>query len=310
MTTPSIGPSAQSPDPSIREPRLGPRSHRAAAVAAALALVAAGALLLSGCSVPASAATSPSAGASASSSPVTASGGADLAIGDSGTHASSIASVVSTASGAPGSASNSRMIVVRAVGKVTGTPDTVTIDIGVQTQASSASKALEDNNAKANAVIGVLKGKGIAPADLQTSELTVNPTYDSNGTAITGYQVTNSLTATLHDVAKAGAIIDAAQAAAGDAARIDSLTFSIGDGSSLRAAARADAVKQATAAANQLATAAGVALGEVLSITEDPQTDTPQPVYQAADAAASGAVPIQAGSQDLTVTVEVVFAIA
>jgi uncharacterized protein YggE len=186
----------------------------------------------------------------------------------------------------------------------------VTIDIGVQTQASSASKALEDNNAKANAVIGVLKGKGIAPADLQTSELTVNPTYDSNGTAITGYQVTNSLTVTLHDVAKAGAIIDAAQAAAGDAARIDSLTFSIGDGSSLRAAARADAVKQATAAANQLATAAGVALGEVLSITEDPQADTPQPVFQAADATASGAVPIQAGSQDLTVTVEVVFAIA
>jgi uncharacterized protein YggE len=219
-----------------------------------------------------------------------------------------LASVTTTTPAGP--TAGSRVITVQAVGTVSGTPNTVTIDVGVQTQATSASKALEDNNSRTNAVIAVLKGKGVKPADMQTSGLSVSPTYDSNGNVITGYQVTNSLTVTLHDLASAGAIIDATQAAAGDAARIDQLSFSIDDSSSLVAAARADAVTKATAAAKQLAQAAGVALGQVLSITEDPQTP-PVPIY-ATDAAASGAkaVPLQPGSQDLTVTVEMVFAIA
>jgi uncharacterized protein YggE len=217
-------------------------------------------------------------------------------------------SVLSTAV-AP-TTNGSRVIVVKAVGKVSGTPDTVTIQIGVQTTASTAGAALDANNAKANAVISMLKQKGVADADLQTSGLSISPTYSDNGNSITGYQVTNSLTVTLHGIDKAGPIIDAAQSAAGDAIRIDQLSFSIDDSSSLRTSARNDAVKQATASAKQLAAAAGVQLGQVVSITEDPDDGTVTPMYAAADSAAAGSVPIQAGSQDLTVTVQMVFAIA
>src|SRR5205823_10335199 len=86
--------------------------------------------------------------------------------------------------------------------------------IGVQTRDQSAKAALDANTTKATALINVLKSKGVAPADLQTSQLSVNPTYDSATGRITGYEVTNQVTATLHDVGAAGGLIDAAGQAA------------------------------------------------------------------------------------------------
>ena len=306
------------------------RLSPAAARNAMLGLLAAGVLVVGGCSTGSAASAgggSAASGSAASGSAASGSaadgsapgdavasgpdsvGGADVVVGQDNPNAGiePVSSVVSTAI-APAT-NGQRVIVVQAVGKVTGTPDTVTIGVGVQTTASTAGAALDENNAKAKAVIAVLKGKGVADADLQTSGLSVSPTYSNSGNTITGYQVTNSLTVTLHGIDKAGAIIDAVQSAAGDATRIDQLSFSIGDSSSLRTAARTEAVKQATASAKQLAAAAGVQVGQVLSITEDPDDQTTPPVYAAADSAA-GSVPIQAGTQDLTVTVQLVFAIA
>jgi hypothetical protein len=200
-------------------------------------------------------------------------------------------------------------ITAQGVGKVIGTPDVMTISLGVETRAASAKAALDQNNSIAAEVIEALKGSGVDPADLQTSQLSVNPTYGDNS-EITGYQVTNSVTAVLRDIAGAGAVIDAVGQKAGNAARVQQLSFSIDDDSALRAAARADAVKQAQAQAKQLADAAGVKLGAVHSIVETAGS-TPTPVYAAADSAAAGApVPIEPGSQELSVVVQIVYDIA
>ena len=200
-------------------------------------------------------------------------------------------------------------ITVQGVGKVTGTPDVLTISLGVETRAASAKEALDQNNAIAADVIAVLKNSGVDPADLQTSQLSVNPTYgDKND--ITGYQVTNSVTAVLRKISGAGAVIDAVGQKAGNAARIQQLSFSIDDDSALRAAARADAVKQAQAQAKQLADAAGVKLGAVHSIAES-SSSTPAPIYASADtSAAAASVPVEPGSQELSVVVDVVYDIA
>ncbi len=196
-------------------------------------------------------------------------------------------------------------ISTQATGKVSGTPDTLTVVLGVQTQAREAAGALADNADKANALIDTLKEKGVRAEDIQTSGLSVQPTYDPNSAAITGYQVTNQVTATVHDVSAAGGLIDAAAAAAGDAVRVQQTSFSIADDSDLRAQARADAVRQAQAQARQIAEAAGVGLGEVRSITEVPATGpTPFP-GGALDRAPS--TPIEPGSQELTVSVAVVY---
>jgi uncharacterized protein len=68
----------------------------------------------------------------------------------------------------------------------------------------------------------------VAAADLQTSQLSINPTSTPNG-RINGYDVTNLVTATLRDIGGAGGLVDAAAAAAGDAVRIPAGTTFTGD---------------------------------------------------------------------------------
>lgn len=198
-------------------------------------------------------------------------------------------------------------ITTHGIGTATKSPDTVTIVIGVQTRAPSAKGALDTNTAKATALINVLKSKGVAAADLLTSQLSVNPTSDPATGRITGYQVTNQVTAKLHDIGAAGGLIDAAGEAASDAVRLQQLSFSIADDSAARAQARSDAVRQAQAHAKQMADAAGVRLGPIRSITELPGS-SPSPFGRNTPGAAAQ-VPIEPGTQDLTVMVEVVYAI-
>lgn len=199
-------------------------------------------------------------------------------------------------------------ITTRGVGTVTGTPDTLTVVLGVVTRGPSAAGTLEDNNARAAALIETLETRGVTDEDLQTSGLSILPTYSDSG-RITGYEVTNQVTATLRDISAAGALIDAAADAAGDAVRVQHIAFSLADDGEPRARARADAVRQARTQAEQLAEAAGTGLGPVLSITE---VSAGQPIPFAGDAAraqAAASVPIEAGTQEIAVTVEMVHAI-
>lgn len=197
-------------------------------------------------------------------------------------------------------------ITTRGVGTVRGAPDTMTVVLAVQTRARSAAAALRDNTARCNGLLGALRGHGVADADLRTSGLSISPTADQNG-AITGYEVDNEVTATLHDLGGAGDVLDAAAQAAGDAARIRQVSFALDDDAQPRAQARADAVRQAVTQAHQLADAAGVSLGPVLSVTEVP--DGAPPVPADTRSAAEAAVPIEPGTQEVSVAVEVVHAV-
>jgi uncharacterized protein YggE len=199
------------------------------------------------------------------------------------------------------------------LGTVTGTPDVLTVQLGVETSAPRAKDALDDNNNRASALIDTLKQRGVADKDIQTSQLSIYPRYDDQGRRITGYQVNNMVTAKLRDLGGAGALIDAAAETAGDAVRVNSIAFSIDDDSALLATARADAVRRAKAQAEQMAEAAGVKLGKVRSISESGSAAPPMPypMYAGAPAAdAAKSVPIEAGSQELNLTVNVIYEIA
>jgi uncharacterized protein len=211
---------------------------------------------------------------------------------------------VSTDSGRPS-------IAARGVGMVKGTPDTLRVVLGVETRSASAKDALAANNDKANALVDTLKSKGVEAKDLQTSQLSINPTYDDKGQRITGYQVNNTVTATLHDIGGAGALIDAAAGAVGDAVRVQSIGFSIDDDSALKAEARTQAVHLAQLQAEQMAKAAGVKLGAIRYISEVPAS-SPMPYYDqvaSGRTAAPGAspAPILPGQQELSLTVDVVW---
>jgi uncharacterized protein YggE len=205
-------------------------------------------------------------------------------------------------------------IVVAGTGQIKGTPDTVTLSLGVQTVGTSAVEALTSNNVSATALVATLKRRGVEAKDIQTSNLSVSPNFDKYF-HVTGYSVSNSVTVTLHGVKGAGAIIDAAANAVGNAITFNGISLSIGDESSrsLIAKARADAVKQAINHARQLAAAAGVKLGAVRNI-DDTGSELPQPQFFGADqlgrTSATSAVPIEAGSQQLSVNVAVTFAVS
>lgn len=207
---------------------------------------------------------------------------------------------------APVLSADDHTITTRGVGKATGTPDTLTLVIGVSTQDSSAKAALNANNGKANALIELLRGKGVADKDLQTRQLSISPTYNDKSGTITGYQVDNTVQATLHDIASAGALLDAAAGVVGNAVRVEQVGFSIGDDSALRAQARAQAVSRAKDQAGQIAKAAGVTLGRIRSITE--VLDAGSPItYDVRAAAGAAAAPIQPGQQELTIAVDIVY---
>lgn len=206
---------------------------------------------------------------------------------------------------------NAPVINVSGQGQVSGTPDTATVMMGVSTNDASAQNAMNRNAQEATALINTLKSKGVADKDIQTSDLSVNPNFDDKG-HITGYIVSNTVTVTMHDLSNAGSIIDAAAAAVGNDVRLENVSLSISNTSPLLATARANAVKDALAQGQQLAGAAGVKLGAIRTIDDTGNESTPQTFYGKAASGALAAVPtpVQPGSQQLSVSVNVQFEIA
>jgi uncharacterized protein YggE len=201
-----------------------------------------------------------------------------------------------------------RTITVSGVGSVSGTPDVLTLSIGVRTRADSAGAALDEASAKAEALIATLKGAGVAEVDIATTDVSIWPQYDNQGREVIGYEASNGLSAKLRDLSKAGAVIDAAADAVGDAITLGGISFAIDDTGPLYAKARELAVAQARTQAEQLAKAAGVGLGGVVAITEgNAYVPTPYPYAGADGAAEARSVPLQPGSQQVQLTVQVVY---
>jgi uncharacterized protein YggE len=205
-----------------------------------------------------------------------------------------------------------RTVTVTADGKASGTPDTATVQLGVQTQAGSAKQALDLANQKAAQLLDALKFGGVKPEDITTTNVFVYPQYGTNGQKITGYQAGNAVSATIHDVTKAGAIIDAAAGVVGDEITLQGVSFSIDDTGPLRQAARDDAIARAESQAEQLAAATGLKVGKVVSIIEGSVPSMPMFPYATSVPAAadSAAVPLQPGQQELTLSVTVVYELA
>src|SRR5260370_1323942 len=110
--------------------------------------------------------------------------------------------------------------------------------------------------------------------------------------------------------ASSGAQIQAAVHAGGNVATVNGISLTLTDTSGLLATARARAVADARAKAVQYAQALGQPLGPVVSISD--QTQAPSPLVPMALPAAGKAssVPISPGSQQLSISVTVVYALA
>jgi uncharacterized protein YggE len=201
-------------------------------------------------------------------------------------------------------------------GKVPAAPDIATLSLGIQSQELTVAEAMSKASVAMDAVMKALKDAGIADKDIQTQYFSIQQVTkwdnDKQEAVVTGYMVTNTVTAKIRDISKAGSVIDAVAGAGGDLTRINNIGFDINDPSAYLEQARTLAVQNAKAKAQKLAEVAGVKLGNPTYINET--TYTPGPIYRTdvkAETASGASVPTQisVGEQDVTVNVQIAYTI-
>ncbi len=200
-------------------------------------------------------------------------------------------------------------ITVHGTGTVTLVPDLATVVLGVDVRAVSARAAQADASSRMNAVIAAVKQHNVAPADMATVNVSLGPVYNYSGDSqkLVGYEAAQSLSVKVRNLSDTGSLIDDAVAAG--ATQVQGVSLSVADPDVATTQARTAAVADAKARAQALAAAANVTLGAPISITE---TSAPQPTPLAMAAPAMGAMastPIVPGSFEVTVEVEITYAI-
>ena len=200
-----------------------------------------------------------------------------------------------------------RTITVTGRAEAKAVPDIAVLSIGVETEAETPGKALADNAERMTDVMEKLKNAGIADRDLQTSQLGIWPVFAERRQAseVIGYRASNQLSVTIRNIDRLGSILD--DAVADGANRVNGPTFSIADPEPLLITAREAAVKDGIAKAERYAAAAGVELGEVVSIDES-RGSAAVPRHMRAEAM-DVSTPIAAGETRLAAAVTMIFAI-
>lgn len=196
---------------------------------------------------------------------------------------------------------SARTITVSGHGTVTTVPDRASFQFTVETRAGSASDALARNGDAATALVAALRSAGVAPADLQTSQVSLYPQTTDDGRTVTGYLASTSVSATTA-IPKAGAVVDAAVRAG--ATGVSGPGLSRSDEDALYRDALARAVADAKRKAAALATAGGLALGSVQSIVEGSSAPVPLPYAQRA-----AAPPVEPGTQTVDADVTVTYSV-
>ncbi len=195
-------------------------------------------------------------------------------------------------------------------GSVLVEPDTASVIVGVTILEPTLSAAQEKATTQMTAILDAVKAAGVDEKDIQTVSYSVEiiQDYDQQGNpiAIRGFRVSNQVSVTVRDVARLGELLDTVVAQGANT--IYGINFFLADPATAATQARTLAVHDAMDKAKELAAAAGLTVGRVLSITETSFVP-PAPVF-AGDmgrAAAEAAVPIQTGTQTVNVDVQMIF---
>jgi len=196
-------------------------------------------------------------------------------------------------------------VTVTGQGRVTGTPDMATVQLGVEVRAATAGAALGRANERAEALLATVRASGVDGSDIRTRDVSLHPTFDQQGQQITGYAASNQVSVVIRSIAEVGATLDAVAREVGDEVRFNCITFVTSDTTELARVARDAAVADALDRARQLAAAAGATLGPIRSLSERESSAGPRPMM-AMDSMRKGP-PIEAGSQTVAVDVVVTY---
>jgi len=208
----------------------------------------------------------------------------------------------------PGSASSAAAeaggITVQGTASVTSVPDRAELSFGVESQGQTAKAALAANATEMRKVIAAVRAAG--GTNVKTQSVSLSPRYNETN-EVQAFVATNSVSASIKDLAKAGAVIDAAVYAGAN--QVYGPSLSTGDQTELYRQALKAAVANARANAQVLAAAANLSLGRVTAIVEG--GGGPQPLPYAADKAmVVESTPIEPGTQQTAASISVTFAVS
>jgi uncharacterized protein len=208
-------------------------------------------------------------------------------------------------------------IVVRGTGEALGVPDQVRFSLTARATADDLSAAVAEANSTARTVLRALRADGVARADVRTTGLSMHPVLDYGDDGppqVVGYAAAERFSVLVRELPTAGAVISAAVEAGGDAVRLHDVRLQIGAQRELVRRARAAAFAEARDTARQYAAASGRDLGEVVSVREHVPGGGRQELLGfergTATARLLGKVPVQAGQQQVRVSVTLVWAFA
>jgi uncharacterized protein YggE len=185
-------------------------------------------------------------------------------------------------------------------------PDRASIQVSVQTRATTAAEAATENASKQRAVLAALRALGLSTEQLSTINYNVYPEQryeEGKAPTITGYNVTNTILVDVRKLDQVGPVIDAALGHGAN--MISSLQFYASNSEVARRTAIAMAIEKAHADAEAAAHAAHGSLGGLLEISIGGYAPPPPRPMVTLRGAMTGAVdtPINPGDETLSVDV-------
>ena len=201
-----------------------------------------------------------------------------------------------------------RGIAVTGSGRVTLPPDTAALEVGAEARAAQLADATAEVDRRMRAVLAQVKAAGVRETDIRTTGYAIDPIAESRqpgetSARIVGYRVSNVVQLRTRDVTGVGRIVDAAVTAGANVVR--NVYFTLDEPARAEAEARKLAVQNAAEKARQVAAAAGVRLGRLLSVTESGPV---RPVARMTTMAMAPG-PVEPGQLDVTITLEARYAI-
>jgi uncharacterized protein YggE len=209
-------------------------------------------------------------------------------------------------------AASVRYISVSSVGTVKVTPDAVRLNASVSAISKVSKDALAAANVAATKFRAAILANGIDKKYLSSTTLTVYPEYNytqNAGSVLIGYRASQSFEVVILNAAKAGEIVDAVVASAGDSLAINGVTPFVYDNTKATEAARNSAVKHAKAKAASYAKLLGVKIGKIIYLQES-SAPSSYPIAMAQAKASDEATQIDLGQQDVSVSVATRWAIS
>jgi len=208
-----------------------------------------------------------------------------------------------------------RTITVSAEGKITAKPDIALVEFAVVSQGSTVKAVTKDGNEKMAKVIDAVKKMGVEDKDITSTQYNLYPTYDYQSyrsPKITGYNLNQEIRVKVRDLEKVEDILDTGITSGAN--QVGQLSFDVDDMTKIKKEARQKAFDSAKEKAKEMANAAGVKLGRVVTFNEDSGYNPP--IYanymmkaEAMSVDMVSSPSIQPGSKELNLSVSVTYEI-